>query len=132
RRHAIREIGHARVGIAMVVGADRADDDADRALLRRDARPHEAAATIEAIAATVLSRFHLVVDEDDLALDRAVGGGSERVEAREIGDLALDALDTRGTAVAERGDRQLLRQEGTGQPRLFIAALPDRHLIGFL
>src|SRR3546814_18361764 len=76
----------------MVVGTDRADDDADRAFFGCDARPHEAAAAIEAIAATVLSRLHLVVDEDDLAFDRSVGRGHERVEACNIGDLALDAL----------------------------------------
>src|SRR3546814_6720612 len=51
RRHAIGEIGHARVGIAMVVGTDREDADADRAFFGCDARPHEAAAAIEAIAA---------------------------------------------------------------------------------
>src|SRR3546814_10843446 len=41
RGHAVREIGHARVRIAVIVGADRADDDADRALLRGDVRSHE-------------------------------------------------------------------------------------------
>src|SRR3546814_1922802 len=54
------------------------------------------------------------------------------VEAGEIGNLALDALRAGRSAVAERGDRQFLRQEGAGQPRLLLAALPDRHPIGFL
>src|SRR3546814_2583568 len=63
---------------------------------------------------------------------RAGGRGGQRVEAGEIGNLALDALRAGRSAVAERGDRQFLRQEGAGQPRLLLAALPDRHPIGFL
>src|SRR3546814_711598 len=98
----------------MVVGTDRADDDADRAFFGCDARPHEAAAAIEAIAATVLSRLHLVVDEDDLAFDRALGLGHARVEACQIGDLALDALGPRRAAVAQGCDRERLRHERPG------------------
>src|SRR3546814_20617883 len=104
----------------MVVGTDRADDDADRAFFGCDARPHEAAAAIEAIAATVLSRLHLVVDEDDLAFDRAVGRGHERVEACKIGDLALDALGPGRAAVAEGCARERLSPDGPGQPFLVL------------
>src|SRR3546814_2055272 len=71
-------------------------------------------------------------DLDDLAFDRAVGRGHERVEACKIGDLALDALGPGRAAVAEGCDRERLRQEGPGQPCLLLTALPDRHLIGFL
>src|SRR3546814_7852548 len=80
RGHAVREIGHARVRIAVIFGADRADDDADRALLRGDVRSHEPTSAVKAIAAAVLRRLHLVVDEDDTALARA--GGPGRSEGR--------------------------------------------------
>src|SRR3546814_16345068 len=94
----------------MVVGTDRADDDADRAFFGCDARPHEAAAALEAIAATVLSRLHLVVDEDDLAFERAVGRGHERVQACKIGELALRAPGPGRTAVARGWERARLRE----------------------
>src|SRR3546814_19405793 len=76
----------------------------------------------EAIAATVLSRLHLVVDEDDLAFDRAVGRGHERVEACKIGDLALAALGPGRAAVAAGCDRERLRQAGPGEPCLLLTA----------
>src|SRR3546814_8757944 len=112
----------------MVVGTDRADDDADRAFFGCDARPHEAAAAIEAIAATVLGRLQLVVDEDDLAFDRAVGRGHERVEACKIGDLALDALGPGRAAVAAGCDRERLRQEEVGRAPVWTPAT-NAHLV---
>src|SRR5690606_41793928 len=128
-RNAFGEVSHSRVWVAMVVGADRANDNADRPLQGPHSRSQETAPPVKSIATAVLCGLHLMVDENDLALHGAVGCGSERVEAREIGDLALDPLGARRTAVAKRSDRKRLRQEGAGEPRLFFPALPDGHLI---
>src|SRR3546814_15855647 len=64
--HAGLEIGAAGVRVSVIVGADRADDGRDRALLCRDIGAGEAAAAVIAIAAAVLRGCHLVVDEGDL------------------------------------------------------------------
>src|SRR3546814_16121564 len=74
-----------------------------------------AAAVVIAIAAAVLRGCHLVVDEGDLALHLGVGRRDQRVEAFEIGDVALKALGAGRRPGAERGERELLRPEGTGQ-----------------
>src|SRR3546814_13594135 len=70
-------------------GSDMCSSDLrHRALLCRDIRPLKAAAAILAIAAAVLRRLHLMVDEDDLARHQMIGRREESVEARKIGDLA--------------------------------------------
>src|SRR3546814_4219415 len=98
----------------------------------RDIGAGEAAEAVIAIAAAVLRGCQLVVDEGDLALHLGVGRRDQRVEAFEIGDVALKALGAGRRAGAERGDRELLRQEGTGQPCLFLAAHPHGHVERFV
>ena len=73
RRRTVCEILHAGVRVAVMVGADRADDDRQCALLRGDRRALPPRRAELAIARAVLGRHHVMVDEDDLALDRAVG-----------------------------------------------------------
>src|SRR5437764_12644758 len=68
----------------------------------------------------------MMVDEDDPALDGAVGSRAQRIEAVEIDDLASDALRAGRAAVPERGNRQLLREGGDDLGTL-RAAGPDRH-----
>ncbi len=132
RLHAVFEIGAADVRHAVVVGADRADDDRDRALLRRGVGAKEAPAAILAIAAAVLRRLHLVVDEDDLALHLRVGRRDQRIIAREIDNIAFNPLGSGRGTVAERRDGQLLGKERADQRRLLGAAHPHRHVELFL
>src|SRR3546814_14876829 len=114
-------------------GSDMCSSDLrHRALLSRDIRPLKAAAAILAIAAAVLRRLHLMVDEDDLARHQMIGRRDERVEARKIGDLALDHIGSGRSAVPERRTRKLLRVKGTDQRCSLIAAHPARHPLGLL
>src|SRR5207237_6507334 len=87
RGRAIREILYPRVRVAMVIGSDRADDDRQRALQRGDGGTLPPRRTELPVARTVLGRHHVVVDEDDLALHRAVRCGTERIDTFEIDDF---------------------------------------------
>ena len=64
------------VRVAVMVGADRADDDGDRAFLAGERRAGAARGAELAVARTVLVGLHAMVDEDDLAAHRGVGGGA--------------------------------------------------------
>src|SRR5438309_9828721 len=68
----------------------------------------------------------MMIDENDPALDRAVGSRAQRIEAVEIDDLASDALRAGRAAVPESGHRQLLRK-GHDDLGTLRAAGPDRH-----
>jgi len=83
-----------------------------------------------AVTGAVLGRHHVMVDEDDLAFDRAFGREAQRIDAVEIGDLAGDAFGRSRAAVAEGGDDQLLR-EGRDDLRALGAASPYRHFERF-
>jgi hypothetical protein len=104
RLDAVGKVGAAGVRIAMAVGADRADDDAHCALARGDCGAGAADLAVGAVAAAVLVALHRVVDEGDLARERACRRRLERIERREIDDFAFDALVGRGAAVAEGRD----------------------------
>ena len=113
RRGAVGEILHAGVRVAVMVGADRADDDRQRALLRGDRRALAARRAELAVARAVLRRHHVMVDEDDLARDRAVGRGAQRIDAVEIDDFAGDALRARSS----RCSRARRRPASAGRAR---------------
>ena len=93
RLRAVGEILDPGVRIAVMVGADRADDDRDRALLaRRWSGPGGAGRRTGRSPSRPGARHHVMVDEDDLAAHRAVGRGAQGIDAVEIDDLAGDAL----------------------------------------
>src|SRR3569832_2286225 len=94
--------------IAVVIGADRADHDADRTFQRGDGRSLAARRSELPVARPVLRRHHVVVDEDDLAFDRTVWRGTERSDAREIDDLAGDAFRAGRATVPKRCNYKLL------------------------
>ena len=127
--HALGEAHHAGVRVAVHVGADRADDDRRRALAAGDGRPFAARPPEIAVARPVLGLGHRMVDEDDLAAHRRVRRGDQRVERVEHHHLGLDPRRRRRAAVAERGDRQRLR-ERRGDRRFLLAAHPHRHVEG--
>src|SRR6476620_3180450 len=112
--------------VAVMVGANRSDDDAKRTLLGRDRRALPARGAELSVTRPVLVRHHVVVDEDDLALYRAVGRSAKRIDAVEISDFTGHALRHRRSAVAERGDHQLLGKWGDNL-RTLRTASPDRH-----
>src|SRR6185369_17012000 len=129
RRDRLRPVGEildAGVRVAVVIGADRADNDADRALERCYRRALAAGSAELAVTRSVLRRHHVMVDEDDLAADRAVGREAEGIDAVEIDDLASDSLWARRATVAKGGDHQLLRERRDDFCAL-RAADPDRH-----
>ena len=57
------------------------------------------------------------------------GAAPERIDAVEVDDLAGNAFGAGRAAVAERGDRDLLR-EGGDDLRAFRASHPHRHVNG--
>jgi hypothetical protein len=118
------------MGNAVMIGADRLHQDRDRALLGGDAGALAARGAIIAIARPVLGGDHVMADEHDLALHRAVRRGLQVGDGREIGDFTLDPLGRGRSAVAQRRDDQLLR-EGGDDRRFVMDAFPQRHLIGF-
>ena len=126
----VREILHAGVRVAVVIGADRADDDRQGALLGRDRRALPPRRAELAVTRPVLRRHHVMVDEDDLASDSAIGSGAQRIDAVEMDDLAGYSVWSGRTAVAKRGDDEFLR-EGRDDLGAFGAASPHRHGEGF-
>ena len=126
-RHARREAGAAGVGIAVVIGADRLDDDAHRALARCNARAHPARRPCKAVVRTVLRRAHLVADIRDLALEAALGRGAQFLDGAEEHHLGLDPACGRRRRIAERQHFQILREgrgyAGTGD----VAGHPGVH-----
>src|SRR3954469_19087476 len=96
--------------IAVVVGADRANDDPNRTFQRCYRRPLAARRPELTVARPVLRRHHVVVDEDDLSTNRGVGCEPERIDAVEIGDLTDNPEGGCGCAVTQRSDDQLLRE----------------------
>ena len=126
RLGAIGEILHARVRVAVVIGADRANDDRERALERGNGRALPPRRTELTVAGAVLRGHHVVIDEDDLAPDGTVWRGTEGIDSIEVDDLARDALRACRAAVAERGDRQLLR-EGRDDLGTLRPTRPHRH-----
>ncbi len=111
-----------------MVGADRTDDDRDRAALRRQCRSDEARGAIGAIARPVLGPRHGVADIDDPPRSRHQAQ-LERRHAGEDHDLAGQAARRGRPRIAERGQGQLLREGGQDLGR-FRAAFPDGHPIG--
>ena len=98
--------------VAMIIGAERADDHGERALVRADPRRLAADRAVIAVARPVLGGMHGVADEDDLAAHSRVGRRPERIEAVEADHLGGDARGRRRAAMAEGGDGQLLRDRG--------------------
>ena len=104
------EAHHAGVRVAVMIGADRADDDRRGALAAGDGRALAARCAELAIARAVHGARHGVGDEDDLAAHRLVGRGGQRFDAVERDQLGVDPLRRGRAAVAECGDDQRLRE----------------------
>ena len=77
--------------IAMVVGADRADDHRQRALAAGDARPLATRTAEKAVSGPILSARHRVTDENDFAAHRGVGRRHQISKRVETDDFALNA-----------------------------------------
>ena len=114
---------NAGFGAGRQLSHDGADQgDRDRALEAGDARALAARRAELAIARPVLRRDHMVVDEHDLALDRAVGCKAKRIDAVKMSDFAGHAGGTGRGAVAERpvaemqDDRAVAVRRAAGQP----------------
>ena len=122
RRQAIVEAGDAGMRVAVAVGTGRAHHEgrcagADR---RRGAAAAHAAA--RAVAAAVARALHPVVDEGDLAGERAGRRGFQRGEIGETHDLGFDRACG---AAAKGGQRERLRVIAHDGGR-FAAAHPLR------
>jgi hypothetical protein len=76
RLHAVREHLDAGMRIAVIVRADRPDDDGDCALAAGDCRTLAAWTAEIAVARAILRPRHGVRYEDDLAANRFVGRAS--------------------------------------------------------
>src|SRR5215213_5810002 len=107
--------------VAVMVSADRADDDRERALLAGDGRALSPRGSELAVADAIGGRDHAVVDEHDFAFDRAVRRCAQRVDAVEGDDLTGDAFLSGRTAIAKRGDDHRLG-EGGYDLRAFVTA----------
>src|SRR4029453_10186184 len=92
----------AGMRVAMMVGADRSDDDRQRALLRCYGRALPARSAKLSISGSVLIGLHAVIDEYDLAPDSVVRRGAQCIDAVECDDFAGDSLRPGGATVAER------------------------------
>ena len=82
-----------------MVGADRADDDCQRALFAGHGRSLAPRDAKLAVADAVRGRDHVVVDKHDLAPDRTVGRGAQCIDTVERDDLAGDAFGAGRAAV---------------------------------
>ena len=91
RPDALGEGLDAGMRVAVIIGADRADDDADRALAAGDGRAAPARRAERAVAGAVLVGLHIVGDEDDPAAHRRIRRRLQRLDAVEMDDLGLDA-----------------------------------------
>ena len=129
-RHARVPRLHAGVRRAAAVAADRADDNRERAHLRRKARPLTPRAAERAIARPVLRPRHAVVDEDDLAAHLRRIGDTECVNRIECDDLASQSLGRCRARIAECGQHQLLRK-GRHDLAGLGPAHPHRHVERF-
>src|SRR5205085_7716290 len=98
----------AGVRVAVIVGADRANDDPDRALAAGNGRTLPARSAEHAIAGTVLRARHGVGYENDLAANGRVRRALEVGDTVEADDFARDARRAGRSAIAERRDDQLL------------------------
>ena len=122
--------GTAGVRIAVAVGPDRANHHARRALAGGERRSGAADLAIGAIGRAILGRLHRMVDERNLPLQRAVRRGAQRVERREIDQRRGQPARRGRGAVAQRGDRQLVRI-GRSQAGGFGPAHPAGNRKGF-
>ena len=79
--------------VAVIIGADRADDDRQRRPCGwRCVGPWRRGRAEQAVARAVLGARHGVGDEHDLAAHRFVGRGGQRLDAVEGDQLAVDRL----------------------------------------
>ena len=113
--------------VAVVIGPDRPDHDSRRALARRDRWPLPPRAAEHAVGTPVLRRAHPVRHEHDLAAHRRARRGLQVGEAVEPDDLGGQPARRGRPAVAERGDRELLRKR-CDDLRPLLAAHPDGHV----
>src|SRR6187455_3045078 len=68
----VAEAHHAGMRIAMMVGADRADNDRQRTLFAGDGRPLPPRSAELAISRSVLVGWHAMIDEHNLAADQII------------------------------------------------------------
>ena len=111
------------VGQPVVVGADRADEEAGRAELRGGRRAGAADVARRAVARAVRGARGRLVDEDDPSPDGVGGLAGELLERGHPDDLALEPSVGRGHASAEGRQRERLADGRRDLPGLG-AALP--------
>ena len=128
RRNLLPAIGithHAGMRHAVRIGADRADDHGDRALLRGFVGAAAACGDSRSVAMAVLETLHAVADVGDLAFQAAFRCRLQRIERGEFDDFGIERFAAGANAAAQRGDDQALRirAENFGA---FVAAAPHR------
>jgi hypothetical protein len=122
----IAPVGESGMGVAVIVGAERADDDGGRALLSRDRGRRAPHRPVIAIARPVLIGLHRVADEDDPAAHRLGRSRFQLVDAVEADHFGGEPLRYGGAASAQGGEDEPLRERRDDLGRLG-ASYPGRH-----
>ncbi len=127
QRHTTLHVARrAGVDKPMAVSADRAQQECDRAALRRLLRSLGARRHRDAIPGAVLGAHHALGHHGDLAVQRGRRRSLQIAERRERHHVAVETGGRGGRRLAERGNDERLRA-GRDELRCLRAAHPRRH-----